>query len=242
MSIRMPARVAGSVLISVITLLALALPAAAHVFVADGSSVPAGGDGAVIHFRVPHGCDGQATTAVSVQLPEGVVGAKPELIPGWTATTTMVPATYTLYGTDYTERVGTITWEGGPLPNDQFMDFGVSANFRLEPGEYHLPVVQSCGTTTVSWIEIPAAGQSEDDVEHPAPAITVVAGGEDDPHGSGSGDSTDMSAQLTAAEARITALEQQSTTPDPELILGVVALVVGVVGLGLGAMALRRRA
>lgn len=35
-------------------------------------------------LRVPHGCEGKATIAVRVQIPEGVIGVKPMPKPGWT--------------------------------------------------------------------------------------------------------------------------------------------------------------
>jgi len=38
-------------------------------------------------LRVPHGCDGKATTAVRVQIPEGVIAVKPMPKPGWTLQT-----------------------------------------------------------------------------------------------------------------------------------------------------------
>jgi uncharacterized protein YcnI len=156
-----------------------------------------------------------------VQLPDGVVGARPQLIAGWTASTTMVPATYTLHGTDYTERVGTITWEGGPLPDGQFLDFGISARFQLEPGEYPLPVIQECGTDSIAWIEIPAAGQTHDDLEHPAATFTVVEAAEEG-HGSGAASTGGTDGGLTLA-------------------LALAALVAGLGGLGLGLVAVRRR-
>ncbi|NBP83217.1 DUF1775 domain-containing protein [bacterium] len=94
----------------------------------------------------------------------------------------MVPATYTLYGTEYTERVGTITWTGGPLPDGQLLDFGINATFQLEPGEYTLPVIQYCGDESVAWVEVPAAGQTHDDLEHPAPEFVVVDAAATDGH------------------------------------------------------------
>jgi uncharacterized protein YcnI len=174
----------ASITAAVALLLVSVLPVAAHASVPDGSKVPSN-SGAVIHVRIPHGCGDTAITAVEVQLPDGVVGAKPALIAGWTATTEMVPATYTLYGTEYTERVGTITWTGGPLPDGQFLDFGINATFQLEPGTYTLPVIQYCGDASVAWVQVPAAGQSHDDLERPAPEFVVVAAATGGGHGDG---------------------------------------------------------
>ena len=205
-------------------LLVTALPVAAHASVPDGSEVPSNGS-AVVHVRIPHGCGDAAVTAVEVKLPDGVVSAKPELIAGWEASVKKVAANYTLWGTEYTERVGTITWAGGPLPDGQYLDFGINATFQLEAGEYALPVIQYCGDESVSWIEIPAEGQSHDDLEYPAPTFTVVEavadghGGADD-HSDGKDEEADDAAAESAA------------TTDPmvyvALLLGASALVVSL--------------
>jgi uncharacterized protein YcnI len=171
--------------------------------------------------RLPHGCGDAAITAVEVQLPDGVVGAKPALIAGWTATTEMVPATYTLYGREYTERVGTITWTGGPLPDGQFLDFGINATFQLEPGTYTLPVIQYCGDASVAWVQVPAAGQSHDDLERPAPEFVVVAAATGDGHGDGHSDGHTDTPAATATDPLVYAA----------LFAAVAALAVSVYGL-----------
>ena len=214
----------ASITAAIALLLVSVLPVAAHASVPDGSKVPSN-SGAVIHVRLPHGCGGAAITAVEVQLPDGVVGAKPALIAGWTATTEMVPATYTLYGTEYTERVGTITWTGGPLPDGQFLDFGINATFQLEPGEYTLPVIQYCGDESVAWVEVPAAGQSHDDLERPAPEFVVVDAAATDGHTDGH---TDTPA-ATATDPLVYAA----------LFAAVAALAVSVYGLRAGAKSKR---
>ena len=214
----------ASITAAIALLLVSVLPVAAHASVPDGSKVPSN-SGAVIHVRLPHGCGGAAITAVEVQLPDGVVGAKPALIAGWTTTTEMVPATYTLYGTEYTERVGTITWTGGPLPDGQFLDFGINATFQLEPGEYTLPVIQYCGDESVAWVEVPAAGQSHDDLERPAPEFVVVDAAATDGHTDGH---TDTPA-ATATDPLVYAA----------LFAAVAALAVSVYGLRTSAKSKR---
>ena len=77
-------------------------------------------------------------------------------------------------------EVGVARWSGGPLPDSQYLDFQMLAVFPEAPGEVYFPVVQRCGDAEVAWIEIPAEGQTEDDLDHPAPAVTVVEGGSTD--------------------------------------------------------------
>ncbi len=65
--------------------------------------------------------------------------------------------------------VSSITWSGGSLPDDEYADFPISAIFPETPGTISFPAVQYCGDTQVAWIEIPAAGQDPESLEHPAP-------------------------------------------------------------------------
>ena len=159
----------------------LAVPASAHVDIIDGSAVPGGGHGTQITFRIPHGCDGVATDSIVIQVPEGVTGVKPRWMAGWTietepradATASTAPDAS---ATPAEQEVGVVMWSGGPLPDDQYLDFQLLAVFPETPGAVlYFPVVQRCAASETAWIEIPAEGQTEDDLEYPAPAVTIVA-------------------------------------------------------------------
>jgi uncharacterized protein YcnI len=127
---------------------------------------------------VPHGCDGKATTAVRVQIPEGVIAAKPMPKAGWKLETVKgkYDKSYDLYGTPVSEGVKEIDWSGGELP-DEFYDefvFQVLLTDGLKAGEtIYFPVVQECGDAANRWIEIPAKGQDEESLEHPAPGLKL---------------------------------------------------------------------
>ena len=114
-----------------------------------------------------------ATDTIEVQLPDGVVSAKPEYVPGWTLEVeTVASEPYDEFGTTKTERVGVIRWSGGDLPDFAFYDFGVRATFLADPGTVlAFPVVQKCGDAEVAWIEPMVEGQPEP--EHPAPTVTI---------------------------------------------------------------------
>jgi uncharacterized protein YcnI len=171
MAIASRARRGGALLCAVVATLAVALPAAAHITIPEGE-VPSGGS-SVIHFRVPHGCEGAATDTVEVQLPDGVVSGQPEFIPGWTVETETVESEpYERFGETLTERVGVIRWSGGELPDLAYLDFGVRATFLADEGTVlAFPVVQRCGDLEEAWIEPTVEGEAEP--EFPAPTLTV---------------------------------------------------------------------
>ena len=130
-------------------------------------------------LRVPHGCDGKATTAVRVQIPEGVIAAKPMPKPGWKLETVKgkYAKSYDLYGTPVSEGVKEIAWSGGDLPDDFYDEFVFRALLTdgLPTGEIlYFPVVQECGDAAERWIEIPAKGQDPESFEHPAPGVKLT--------------------------------------------------------------------
>jgi len=130
-------------------------------------------------LQLPHGCDGKATTAVRVKIPEGFIAVKPMPKPGWKLETVKgkYAKAYTLWGEAVTEGVTGVDWSGGSLP-DEFYDefvFRGTLTDSLPAGEtLYFPVVQECGDTAERWIEIPAAGESEDAVELPAPGLKLL--------------------------------------------------------------------
>src|SRR4051794_3582482 len=89
--------------------------ASAHVTLETREAPIAAGYKAVL--RVPHGCEGTATTAIRVRIPEGVIGVKPMPKPGWTLTTVTgkYPKPYRLFHAQISEGVVEIAWAGGKL-------------------------------------------------------------------------------------------------------------------------------
>ena len=154
-------------------------PAFAHITLAVQQAAPGASYKAV--FRVPHGCDGAATTAIRIQIPEGFVDAKPMPHAGWTlATKTGAYAkTYRLYGAEVTSGVTEVDFTGGNLPDAWYDEFVVAGTIAdsFKPGDVvYFPTVQECGASTAThWIEIPKAGQKADDLKHPAPHVDILA-------------------------------------------------------------------
>jgi uncharacterized protein YcnI len=130
-------------------------------------------------LQVPHGCDGKATIAIRVQIPEGAVAVKPMPKAGWTLATVKgkYAKSYDVHGAEVGEGVKEVSWSGGNLP-DEFYDefvFRVALTGGLTAGDMlYFPIVQECDGATQRWIEIPAKGQDEDALEYPAPGLKLL--------------------------------------------------------------------
>ena len=131
-------------------------------------------------LRVPHGCEGSATTALRVRIPEGVIAVKPMPKPGWkigTVTGKYATSYDHFHAAKLTEGVTEVSFTGGNLP-DAYYDEFVFAGFlagNLEAGKsLYFPVVQECEKGVHRWIEIPAAGKSAADYPEPAPALKLL--------------------------------------------------------------------
>lgn len=110
-------------------------------------------------LRVGHGCDGSATTSLRVEIPAGVVTAKPRPKPGWTVLIEREPLAQPVPGEGgkmLTERVKAITWTGR-LPDDQFEEFELAAKLAGAGEVLVFPVVQTCERGELRWTEPPAA-------------------------------------------------------------------------------------
>lgn len=167
-----------------VILLAMAAPAFAHITLAV-QEAPTGSYRAT--FKVPHGCDGAATTAIRIQIPEGVISVKPMVKPGWTIDTKKgdYAKSYTLYGAELTSGVTEVDFTGGNLPDafyDEFVLTGTLSDSFIPGDTVYFPVVQECGPAADRWIEIPASGQTVDDLKRPAPHLTITDARASDQH------------------------------------------------------------
>lgn len=154
----------------------VATPAFAHITLAVPTAAAGSPYKAV--FRVPHGCDGAATTAIRIQIPEGVIAVKPMPKPGWTLTlkTGNYARTYKSWGADVASGVTEVDFTGGNLPDayyDEFVITGTLADSLKVGDVVSFPLVQECGTAATHWIEIAKPGEAEP--KYPAPSLTVTA-------------------------------------------------------------------
>ncbi|MET8773679.1 YcnI family protein [Nocardia sp. NPDC004654] len=190
--------------------------AAAHVTVdAPGAQQ---GKYSVVTFRVPTESDTASTTALTVTLPN-VRSARTEPMPGWTAR---------VERNDKSEAVA-VTWTADPgapgVGPGQFQRFVVSLGPLPSAETVSFPAKQTYSDgKVIDWNQ--PVGPDGAEPEHPAPTLTLAAGGDDnaDGHRVDSG-----------------AAEQDDDTDDTARWLAGIGLALGVLGISLGLGSLFRR-
>jgi len=154
-----------------------AAPSKAHVSLLQKEAAP-GSYKAV--FAVPHGCDGEPTTAFRVSLPEGFIGAKPMPKPGWTIEIEEgdYAETYRLHGEEVSSGPLSVTWSGGSLADSHYDEFTVRGTLAgVEEGErLYFKAVQTCSSgKEEAWDQEAPAGEDAHALDNPAPFVTIVA-------------------------------------------------------------------
>ncbi len=142
-------------------------------------------------FRVGHGCDGLATTGITVQIPPGVQGAKPMPKVGWNLTVRKekLVTPYSSHGKQISEDVAEVTWTvSSPayaLPEAFYDEFVLRAGLPTSVGPLWFKVIQDCKdgdkTGRNAWTQVPAEGTSTKGLKAPA-ALLQVQGKAHDAH------------------------------------------------------------
>jgi uncharacterized protein YcnI len=153
---------------------AMIAPASAHVVLEKREAVVGSYYKAV--FQVGHGCDGSPTTAIEVQIPDGVIAAKPMQKPGWTIATTKGPyaQAHAHHGHAVAEGVRSVTWTGR-LPDEFYEEFVMSVMITdtLAPGTaLYFPVIQTCESGASRWVDRPEPNQPAS--RTPAPSLQLL--------------------------------------------------------------------
>jgi uncharacterized protein YcnI/copper(I)-binding protein len=167
-----------------------------------------------VTLRVPHGCDGEATHTVRIEIPEGLYSVKPMPKPGWTLETEVgaYETPYDNHGTIMNEGVRAVIWSGGNLEDGWYDEFTVrgSVGPSMEAGTtLFFPAIQTCANGTADWTDT----SGSPGVSNPAPKLTLVAG--DGGHGHGSHGALEMSADsATVGDLEITGAFSRETLPN----------------------------
>lgn len=165
--------------------------------------------------QVPHGCDGQATLKVKVQIPEGIIAVKPMPKSGWTLESVKgeYSGKYEVHGKPVTSGVKEIIWTGS-LEDEHFDQFVFQAQITdALPADAttYIPVMQECADGKVDWVEIPAEGQDPHSLKRPAPGIMILAA--DTGHG-GHGSHAAAGVEVKAGDLVIAAPVIKATPPN----------------------------
>ncbi len=215
-----------------------ALPALAHVSVSSPDATQ-GGFG-VVTFRMPNETDGANATELKVQLPAdqplASVAVRPQ--PGWTYTVSRAKLAQPITdddGNQVSDYVSVVDWKAtaGGIKPGEYEDFDLSVGPLPKADSMTFKAIQVYGNgQTVSWIDVPAAGSSQEP-EHPAPTLTLAP----------------ASAAPAAAPAAAPVSSAPSSPGDASngsvtgaYVVGGIGLVAGLAALALAVAGRRRRA
>lgn len=129
-------------------------------------------------LNIGHGCEGEPTLRVRVQIPEGVIAVKPVPKAGWDLeiVTGQYATTYDYYGTSLSEGPKELILSG-ELDDAHFDQFAFRGKLTetLEAGAtVYFPVIQECANGSHDWVNVPAEGQTSHEIEEPAPGLNIT--------------------------------------------------------------------
>jgi uncharacterized protein YcnI len=204
---------------------AVAVPADAHVTVNPNTATPGGYT--KVTFRVPSETDNADTTKLEVAFPadQPIASVSVKPVPGWTATATESKLATPIKSHDHeiTEAVSRIVWTadtGAAVKPGQFQEFDVSLGPLPASGQLIFKALQTYSDgTVVRWIDEPSSDGTEP--EHPAPALKLAAA-------------------PAAATPAVPAAPEITPAPSGTRTLSVLGLLAGVLALLLAAAAFIR--
>jgi uncharacterized protein YcnI len=215
-----------------------AVPALAHVTVSSPGATQ-GGFG-VLTFRMPNETDNANATELKVQLPAdqplASVSVKPQ--PGWTYTVTRAKLAQPVTdddGNQVTDYPSVVDWKAtaGGIKPGEYNEFQLSVGPLPKADSMTFKALQTYSNgETVSWIEVPAAGSS-DEPEHPAPTLKLAPAS-----GAAAAPTTNTAAPAAAAAGDDGA---SSGSVAGAYVVGGIGLVAGLAALGVALSGRRRR-
>ncbi|WDV52926.1 YcnI family protein [Streptomyces coeruleorubidus] len=239
-------RIAAAGAAAGVTVLALSVPAFAHVTVQPEGDAAKGGY-AVVDFKVPNERDDASTTKLEVTFPTDhpLASVMPEPMPGWKieVTKSKLDKPLEMHGEKISEAITKVTWtaDGKGIEPGYFEKFPVSiGQLPEDTDQLVFKALQTYSNKeVVRWIEVPQAGQEEPD--NPAPVLELSAASEDGHHASSGEDASDAkSAEKTSADSAADTASSDSTDTTAR-VLAIVGIAVGAAGVAYGVLAGRRR-
>jgi periplasmic copper chaperone A len=210
--------------------LALLAPAAAEAHVTLQPNEAPEGAYTVLDVRVPNESEGENTTKVAVQFPEGFGDVSYQAVPGWNVEVLHQKLKVPIQTDDgpVTEGVKEVIFSGGKLAPGQFQDFPLSVQIPGKAGEeLTFKAVQTYEKEIVRWIGAPES-------EHPAPQVLVLPPTE-------AGQSSTVNSKslpLVSSDASDSGGSSDKGLAIAALVVAVIALLVGGAAVVVGS---RRR-
>ncbi len=234
---RSRARVAAAVSVAAVaTVLAAAMPAAAHVTV-NPETAEQGGFGK-FSFRIPTE-RAEATTKVEVTFPTDhpIPFVSVRQLPGWQIKVDKAKLAKPVEseGAKISEAVSKITWTGGKIEPGYFEEFDVSMGpLPTDTDKLVFKALQTYASgEVVRWIQVAQEGQEEP--ENPAPVLNLTPATSEGGHG---GSSTPVASEEHAGTESGSDAKRADTAAR---LLGGLGLLIGLAGTGVAVFALRRR-
>ncbi|MGW5048644.1 YcnI family copper-binding membrane protein [Streptomyces griseoluteus] len=242
---RTASRVTAAVAVAGATVLAVSVPAFAHVSVQPEGTAAKGGY-ATVDFKVPNERDNASTTKIEVNLPaeHPLASVMPQPVPGWSVkvTKSKLDKPLTMHGEKIGEAVTKVTWtaDGKGIQPGYFQKFPLSLGALPEDTDQLVfKAIQTYSNKeVVRWIEVPQEGQ--DEPENPAPTLALSAA-TDDHHGTAAAAEGDAKGGDKDDAHQEAAADSDGGTDTTARVLGIVGIVIGVAGVAYGVLAGRRR-
>ena len=217
--------------------LALAVPLAASAHVHVTPEAAAAGGTETLTFSFSHGCDGSPTTALAVDIPEGVGNATPVVQGGWSITRELgadgVP-TRVVYTPDT------------PVEDGLKATVSMDVLFTEAAADTTLafPVTQTCAEGETAWTQIAEDGEDPHDLDAPAPLVEVGAVADDADAGhAAAAEGADQASHESADASADTEEAASGTSADPVARwLAAGGLVAGIAALAVVLVRGRRKA
>jgi uncharacterized protein YcnI len=222
-------RLAAGLVLGAALAVAVPLAASAHVHVTpENASAEAS---TTLTFSFSHGCEESPTTAMVIDIPEGVTNVVPVSDAGWTI------------ARDVAEN-GTVTrvtfTADAPIENGVKGEVSIDARFgeQLAETDVPIPVTQQCVTGETAWTEVAVEGEAEP--ESPAPVVAVGAVATEDEHGSTTTEHEEHD-EVETTDAAPAAASDSTASSTTALWLGGGGLALGAIALVVAVTALVRR-
>ena len=107
---------------------------------------------------IGHGCDGSATTKVTIDIPDDVRGVKPMPKAGWQLDIIkqQLAEPYESHGKTVVEDVRQITWYGNTLEHAHYDEFAFKGQIAVgATSKLYFPVRQECVVGELNWNQTP---------------------------------------------------------------------------------------